>query len=221
VKSQTAEIQAALKEAEAFNYSISHDLRSPLRAIAWTSSILLEEAGAFLNEEHVALLERQYVSAKKLGQLIDELLRLSRFGRAEVIRQPLDITRKVKSLVEQLGMRCEVEVQEGMVANADAGLVRTVLQNLLDNACKFSPARGRVFVGQRDGVFSVRDEGIGFDMQFAAKIFLPFERLVADSEFPGTGIGLANVDRIVKRHGGRVWVESEVGQGTTFFFTLG
>jgi|GEM_PF-6493025 len=221
VKLQTAEIQAALKEAEAFNYSISHDLRSPLRAIAWTSSMLLEEAGGLLNEEHRALLERQNINAKKLGQLIDELLRLSRFGRAEVIRQPLDITRKVRGLVDVLGLSCEVEIQEGMVAHADAALVRTVLQNLLDNACKFSPSGRRIFVGQKDGAISVRDEGIGFDMQFAAKIFLPFERLVADSEFPGTGIGLANVDRIVKRHGGRVWVESEVGQGTTFFFTLG
>jgi len=221
VKLQTAEIQAALKEAEAFNYSISHDLRSPLRTIAWTSSMLLEEAGELLNEEHRALLERQHVNAKKLGQLIDELLRLSRFGRAEVIRQPLDITRKVRGLVDVLGLSCEVEIQEGMVANGDAALVRTVLQNLLDNASKFSPAGTRVSVGEKDGVFFVRDEGVGFDMQFAAKIFLPFERLVADSEFPGTGIGLANVDRIVKRHGGRVWVESEPGRGTTFFFTVG
>ncbi|RYG42966.1 hypothetical protein EON79_17900 [bacterium] len=115
---------------------------------------------------------------------------------------------------------CTLQAQEGLTAQGDAGLVRTVFQNLIGNACKFSPNGGTIRLREEDGVFSLSDEGVGFDMAFAAKIFLPFERLVTEAEFEGTGIGLANVERIVRRHGGRAWVESEPGHGTTFFFTL-
>ena len=226
VQERTEELQRAVREAEGFNYSISHDLRTPLRAMVSTASILLEEAAPSLDEEHRLLLVRQAENAKRMGRLIDELLRLSRLARVEVHREPLDLTAKAISVWEELTQHhgtesCEIDVQPGMRAEGDAGLVRTVFHNLLGNACKFSPQGGPIRVRQEGPVLSVSDEGVGFDMRFAPKIFLPFERLVAEHEFEGTGIGLANVKRIVERHGGRVWVESAVGEGTTFSFTLG
>ncbi|MGV3617408.1 MAG: sensor histidine kinase [Fimbriimonas sp.] len=226
VSDRTMQLQAAVKEAEGFNYSIAHDLRAPLRAMASTSSILLEEAGPSLSEEHRALLVRQKENASRLGRLIDELLRLSRLARAEVKREPLDLTAMVYSVFHDLKEQgragdCVLEAQEGMSAQGDVGLIRTVLHNLLGNACKFSPNGGTIRVREQDGVFSVADEGVGFDMAFTPKIFLPFERLVTEAQFEGTGIGLANVERIVRRHGGRVWAESEPGRGSTFFMTLG
>ncbi|CAN5487177.1 hypothetical protein BH11ARM2_BH11ARM2_08010 [soil metagenome] len=220
VSHRTAQLQAAVKEAEGFNYSISHDLRAPIRAIASTSSILLEDLGPTLSAEDRNLLERQLFNAKRLGTLIDELLRLSRYARVEVKRQPLDMTEMALSVAEEIGGDCHVEVQEGMTAEGDPGLVRTVLRNLIGNACKFS-SEGDVWVGQEGKAFFVRDEGIGFDMVYAPKLFLPFERLVSEAEFPGTGIGLANVKRIVERHGGKVWAEAEPRRGATFSFTLG
>lgn len=220
VVARTAELEAAVKEAESFSYSIAHDFRSPLRAIAANSRILLDEVGPELSEEHRARLVRQSHNATRLGLLIDELLRLSRLARVPVVREKLDMTAEARSVADELGTTCEVIVQEGMFAQADPKLVRLVLQNLLENAIKFSPENTKVYVGSEDGVFWVRDLGVGFDMKYAPKIFLPFERLVRESEFPGTGIGLANVDRIVKRHGGRIWAESELGKGSTFSFTL-
>ncbi|RYG37570.1 PAS domain S-box protein [bacterium] len=225
VADRTSQLQAAVKEAEGFNYSIAHDLRAPLRAMVATSSILLEDAGADLGSEHRVLLVRQKENALRLGRLIDELLRLSRLARAEVKREPLDMTAMALSVFNDLEEQgrtngCTVEAQEGMTAQGDAGLVRTVLHNLIGNACKFSPHGGTIRIREEAGAFAVADEGVGFDMEFAAKIFLPFERLVTEAEFEGTGIGLANVERIVRRHGGKVWVESERDKGTTFSFTL-
>lgn len=226
VSERTVQLQAAVTEAEGFNYSISHDLRTPLRAICSTSAILLEEMGPHLDPQHRDLLIRQNENADRLGRLIDELLRLSRLARAEVNRRALDITQEARTCFEDLAKQgrtngCRLDVQEAMKATGDAELVRTILHNLLDNACKFSPSGGTVRVRQHASTYLVSDEGVGFDMKFAPKIFLPFERLVTEEEFEGTGIGLANVERIVKRHGGRVWVESQPGEGTTFFFTLG
>jgi signal transduction histidine kinase len=148
-------------------------------------------------------------------------LGFSRLARVEVKRERLDITRKVRSVSEELGVSDRIEVQEGMVAYGDPDLVRIVLTNLIDNACKFSCVGPMVKVGQENGAVWVRDEGVGFDMKFANKLFRPFERLVTEKQFPGTGIGLASVERIVKRHGGKVWAESKPGSGATFFFTLG
>ncbi|RYG37608.1 PAS domain S-box protein [bacterium] len=218
VADRTRELQETVREAEGFNYSISHDLRAPLRAIAATSSILMEDLGSEIGHEHQQLLRRQVENAQRLGRLIDELLRLSRLARVPVNSVPLDITRKAREVATECG--CHVEVQEEMTAEGDPGLVRTVLQNLIGNACKFSPSQGTVRVTQQGNVITVSDEGIGFDMAYASKIFLPFERLVTDAEFPGTGIGLANVERIVRRHGGKVWAESEPGKGARFSFTL-
>ncbi|RYG26372.1 PAS domain S-box protein [bacterium] len=225
VAERTRELQEAVAESEGFNYSISHDLRAPLRAIVATASILLEEMGPEIESEYREMLKRQALNAKRLGTLIDELLRLSRLARAEVNCVPLDMTAKARDVaaIELADRQSElsVEVQEGMTAEGDPNLVRTLLHNLIGNAIKFSPHGGTVRVRQQDGVFSVSDEGVGFDMKYVHKIFRPFERLVLESEFPGTGIGLANVERIVRRHGGRVWAESELGKGSTFYFTLG
>lgn len=223
---RTAELAEAVEQAEGFNYSISHDLRAPLRAMVSTSSILLEELGPELGGVHRELLERQAHNAGRLGRLIDELLHLSRFARVEVKRRPLDMTRKAASIFADLEVHgrtngCRFEAQAGMAASGDPDLVRTVLQNLLDNACKFSPKGGTIRMRQAGEVFSVADEGVGFDMKHAHRMFRPFERLVSDADFEGTGIGLANVKRIVERHGGRVWTESEPGRGATFLFRLG
>ena len=225
VEARTAELRNAVAEAEAFNYSISHDLRTPLRAMVSTSSILLEEAGPALDGEHRELLERQVHNANRLGKLIDELLRLSRLARAEVRRVPLDLAAEARAAFDELARQdrtngCLFAAPPSLPASGDPELVATVLHNLLGNACKFSPAGGTVRLEEADGVFAVRDEGIGFDMAHATRMFLPFERLVAEGDFPGTGIGLANVERIVRRHGGRVWAESEPGRGAAFFFTL-
>jgi len=223
VAERTEELRRAVSEAEGFNYSISHDLRAPLRAIIASASIVLEEAADSLSAEHRYLLTRQAENANRLGRLIDELLRLSRLSRVEVHREALDITLLANAVAADLAAEysdCKFDIQEGMVAQGDSNLTRGILENLIGNACKFSPGGGQVHVAQEGGVISVRDHGIGFDMRYAARIFQPFERLVAETEFPGTGIGLANVKRIVERHGGKVWAESEPGQGTTFFFTL-
>lgn len=221
VKERTKSLEETVREAEAFNYSISHDLRSPLRAISATASILLDDLGAQIDATYREMLERQVYNAHRLGRLIDELLRLSRLSRAPVNREVVDMTAKARSLAEEMDPTRRVEVQEGMTGECDRHLVRTVLQNLIGNALKFSPPGSTIWVGKTGDVFWVRDEGIGFDMRYATKLFLPFERLVSEGQFEGTGIGLANVERIVRRHHGRVWAESEPGKGATFFFTLG
>ncbi|RYG48921.1 PAS domain S-box protein [bacterium] len=221
VRNRTHDLQETVRESEAFNYSISHDLRAPLRSIIATSRILLDEAGPLLPGDQRELLERQAHNATRLGTVVDELLRLSRLARVEVNRKPLDMTAKARTIAAEVAAGCEFEVQEGMFAEGDPGLVRMVLTNLIENACKFSPSGGTVRVRQEGDVFAVSDEGVGFDMIYAEKLFLPFERLVTEAEFPGTGIGLANVERIIRRHGGRVWADSAPGKGATFYFTLG
>ena len=220
VADRTRELVEAVKEAEAFNYSISHDLRAPVRALVSTSRILLEEAAENLTPEHAKFLERQAFNANRLGVLIDELLRLSRLARAAVNRKLIDVSAMAQTITYEIEVSNNVNIQDGMTAQGDPGLVHTVLENLIENACKFSPNGTPVFVGEDNGVFWVRDIGVGFDMAYVHKIFLPFERLVTEAEFQGTGIGLANVERIVRRHGGRIWAEGEKGVGATFYFTL-
>lgn len=230
VQVRTQDLAAAIREAEGFNYAIAHDLRAPLRAIVATSRILQEEVGTNLAKSHGEMLDRQVHNATRLGVLIDQLLALSRLARAEVQRSDFDMTELADEIVAELRRAglvnsCRFEIQADMTANGDARLVRMALTNLLENACKFSPKGGRIEIrcdeenGER--IFTVRDEGIGFDMQYAHKLFLPFERLVLETDFPGTGIGLANVERVVRRHGGRVWADGKLGEGATFSFTLG
>jgi len=226
VAERTAELQDAVREAEAFNYAVAHDLRTPIRMVAASSHILLEEVAPLIDEENRRLLARQCENAVRLGRLVDELLRLSRLAKVDVRREDLDVTALASSVFGEIAGQdmsngCVLEAQPGMTASADPSLVRTVLYNLLGNACKFSPRGGVVAVRESGGVFSAVDQGVGFPMESAQKIFIPFERLVSETDFQGTGIGLANVERIIRRHGGRVWAESEPGQGATFRFTLG
>ncbi len=160
-----------------------------------------------------------------MADLIDDLLKLSRLGRQELKKTSLDITAMAKEVAADItnaGSKCEIRIAEGLRAYGDVPTIKLVLVNLMENACKFSNHIGPVEVGQgSDGVFFVRDSGIGFDQQYADKMFMPFERLVLDREYPGTGIGLANVKRIVERHGGEVWAQSAgLGQGATFYFRL-
>lgn len=226
VAERTAELRAAVREMEGFTYSVSHDLRGPLRAMSATSKILLSEAGEALNDDMRSLLDRQLMAANRLGALIDALLRMSRISRYEMNRTVVDLTEIATSArAEIIGAESagspQIEVQPGMRCLGDEWLLRLVVHNLIENAVKFSPAGGQIEVGQsEDGAFFVRDRGVGFDMQYAEKLWIPFERLVRDDEFPGTGIGLANVKRIIERHGGKVWAESVPGQGSTFYFVV-
>jgi PAS domain S-box-containing protein len=229
VLERTRELEAANKEMEGFTYSVSHDLRAPLRAIVSSSMILKEDFTTHLPPDAVELLERQASAAQRLAKLIDDLLRLSRVSRADMKFQIVDVSQLAGDIADSLlqrnpDSRVEFAVQPKMVALADPQLLKLALENLMDNAQKFSPDGGVVSVGatELDGetVFYVKDHGIGFDAKYSGKLFLPFERLVRDEDFPGTGIGLANVKRIVERHSGRIWAEGSVGKGATFFFTL-
>ena len=223
VVERTQELQAANREMEGFTFSVSHDLRGPLRAIMSTSMILREDFGDKLPEEAKDQLDRQAKAAKKMGDLIDDLLKLSRIGRQEVVRQPVDLSELGEDLLVDHKAHISYSVQPGMEVRADAKLMRLAVQNLLDNSVKFtrnleSPT---IEFGQDGDRYYVRDNGIGIDMQYSEKLFLPFERLVLDTEYPGTGIGLANARRIFERHGGKVWAESEgLGKGATFWFTV-
>jgi signal transduction histidine kinase len=228
VSQRTSELVIANEELEALCYSVSHDLRAPLRAIMSTSMSLLEENEGKLAKEHIELLFRQAQNADRLGKLIDDLLQLSRIGRRTIERKKVDITAIARDIAGEIleqneECRWNVKVEDGLEAIGDPSLVRLILQNLIDNACKYSPEGGHIEVGALVGdepTFYVKDSGIGFDMKYAPKIFLPFERLVLESEFPGTGIGLATVQRIIRKHGGKIWVESALGEGSTFYFTL-
>lgn len=226
VTERTTQLREANLELEGFTYSVSHDLRTPLRAISGMGHILLEDYGALLPIEVRPLLERQASASEKIARLIDALLERSRIGRKgmEIVRFDLsamahDVAEAIRAGDDQIS-QCDVHIQPGMTANGDPELVSFVLQNLLSNACKFSPKGGWVEFGQVGNVFFVRDRGIGFDMKYAGDLFEPFKRLVREDEFPGTGLGLANVKRIVERHGGRVWAESKPNHGATFWFTL-
>ena len=206
-------------DLESFCYSVSHDLRAPLRAINATSAILKEDYGSLLPPEALEELARQAEASARLGHLIDDLLQFVRLGQMEIQRAPLDLSALAHAVIDEL--RIEAQIEDGLSASGDASLVRLLVQNLLDNAAKFCGKRSPcIEMGREAEAFYVRDHGIGFDPKYAHKLFQPFERLHREGEFPGTGIGLANVKRIVERHGGRIWAESKPGEGATFFFTL-
>jgi PAS domain S-box-containing protein len=232
VRDRTAQLEASNKELESFAYSVSHDLRAPLRGIDGWSLALVEDFGAQLDEEARHYLGRVRSEAQRMGQLIDDLLRLSRVTRAALDRDSVDLTAMARSIADNLreihaDRQIEFAVQPGLTAYGDARLLEVVLTNLLNNAAKFTgkQAEARIEVGRTENggkpAFYVRDNGAGFDMAYARSLFGPFQRLHRSSEFPGTGIGLATVQRIVHRHGGRVWAEAQVGRGATFYFTLG
>lgn len=231
VRVRTAELQAANTELEAFAYSVSHDLRAPLRGIDGWSMALLEDYEGQLDERALGYLHRVRGEAQRLGGLIDDLLQLSRVTRMQIRSQAVDVSALAGQLADRLrelhpGRRLQFTIQPSLSAKGDPRLVEVVLTNLLENAVKFTGTRPEGVIevgGSEDGaarIFFVRDNGVGFDMAYASSLFGVFQRLHKASEFPGTGIGLATVQRIVHRHGGRTWAESADGQGATFYFAL-
>jgi signal transduction histidine kinase len=232
VSERTAQLEAANKELEAFSYSVSHDLRAPLRAIDGFSQALIEDLPDDLSEEGHRYLSRIRSSVQRMGQLIEDLLNLSRVSRSALEQRTTDLSELSRQVLADLQQRdpdrhVEVTIWDGMSVEADSRLLRAALENLIGNAWKFTSKteKAHIEVGSlRTGeevTFFVRDNGTGFDMAYADKLFGAFQRLHAMSEFPGTGIGLATVQRIVTRHGGRIWADAQPGKGAAFFFTLG
>ena len=230
VAQRTAQLEAANKELEAFSYSVSHDLRAPLRGIDGFSQALLEDYSEGLDETARHYLGRVRAGAQRMGELIDDLLLLSRLSRSEMKRGGVDLSTIVQGIAERLlerdpGREAAFDITEGVEAEGDVRLLTVVLENLLENAWKFTAREPRACVrfGMQPGeipVYFVRDNGAGFNMAYANKLFTAFQRLHSPQEFEGTGIGLTTVQRIIHRHGGRVWAEGEVSVGATFFFTL-
>lgn len=224
VQERTSELEVAYREQESFSYSVSHDLRAPLRSIVSSARILDEDFGSNLPGEAKLLLQRQAHAALRLADLIDDLLQLSRLGRQDLLKSEVDLTDLFQSAFEVFEKPdgLHFKVAPNLRAQGDSRLLQLLAQNFIENAIKFSPSGGRVTVGKNsEGAFFVKDEGIGFKPEYANKLFKPFNRLHTEAEFPGTGIGLASVKRIVERHGGKVWAEGEHGQGACFYFTLG
>jgi light-regulated signal transduction histidine kinase (bacteriophytochrome) len=233
VLDRTAQLDAANKELEAFAYSVSHDLRAPLRHISGFSSLLAERAGGSLDEKSRHYVDTISRSVREMGVLIDNLLEFSRTGRTELKIEPVDMNATLAEALEPLRRETDDRDIEWSIGPlpavvADHALLRQVWANLLGNAVKYTRGRAgaHIEVGARDGdaanedVFWARDNGVGFDMQYAHKLFGVFQRLHSAAEFEGTGIGLANVQRIINRLGGRVWAEGEVDHGATFYFSL-
>ena len=225
------ELSAANQELEAFAHSVSHDLRAPLRRIHGFSQALLEDYADSLDGQGMDYLERLHASSKQMTQLIDDLLDLSRITSSEIRRQRVDLSAMAQAIASDLQKttperQVEIIIQVGITVKGDPHLLQVMLANLLDNAWKFTgkQAAPRIEFGsvrtRGKHVFVVRDNGAGFDMAYADKLFGPFQRLHSQAEFPGTGIGLATVQRIVHRHGGQIWAESEAGKGADFYFTL-
>jgi PAS domain S-box-containing protein len=248
------ELESLNKELESFIYSVSHDLRAPIRTMSGFAKIIVEDYAGKLDVQGQDYLNRILRGSERSTQLIDDLLHLSRISRQELDRIEIDLSKKASKVAEELremnqGRNVEVIVQQGMTALADPRLIELALSNLLENAWKFtsktknakiefgmmernfaphptSPRQGEeisqsaIRNPQSEIVYFIRDNGAGFNMQYADKMFWPFHRLHSDREFEGTGIGLTIVERIVRRHGGKVWAEGEVGKGATVFFTL-
>ena len=232
VVERTAELEAADKELESFSYSVSHDLRAPLRAVNGFATIVLEDYGSQLPEEGRRYLERIHNGGKRMGELIDDLLAFSRLGRGSMNRRTVDIDQLVRDALDELSPQHEGRPVEFAIGNlpcchGDPALLKQAWVNLLSNAIKYS--RGRtpavIEIGcrreQDEDVYFVRDNGAGFDMAYAGKLFGVFQRLHRADQFEGSGVGLAIVQRIVQRHGGRVWADAEEDRGAAFHFTLG
>lgn len=231
VRDRTSQLEAANQELEAFAYSVSHDLRAPLRGIDGWSLAILEDYSHRLDDQGRQYLQRVRAETQRMGQLIDDLLRLSRLTRTEMQYGAVDLSALARSIQTRLcegdpERQFEFIIQPGLTVFGDAHLLEIVLTNLLSNAIKFTGSRpvariefGRIRIDGKP-VYFVRDNGVGFDMAYARNLFGPFQRMHKQSEFPGTGIGLATVQRVIHRHGGRVWAEAVKDQGATFFFTL-
>jgi PAS domain S-box-containing protein len=228
---RTVDLTAVNAELEAFAHSVSHDLRAPLRAIDGFSRALLEDYHDKLDAEGQSYLNRSAAAARRMGELIDDLLGLSRITRTDIVPETVDLSAIGREVVAELRQETperevEVLVAPGLLACGDAGMLRQALRNLLGNAWKYTAKApvARIELGgmMRDGeaVVFVRDNGVGFDMAYSERIFEPFQRLHTVTEFPGSGIGLSTVQRIIRRHGGRVWAEAKVNVGATVFFSL-
>jgi len=231
VKERTAELQTLNKELEAFSYSVSHDLRTPLRAIDGFSKILLEDYSGILDKQGLHYLQRVRAGTQNMGQLIDDLLNLSRIGRKPINKELIDLVTIARATYESLedecrGRKVNFTTCECPPAFADPHLMQIVFMNLLSNALKFTRNRATTEikmgceVRNKQTVFFIKDNGVGFDMKYADKLFAPFQRLHHSEEYEGTGIGLATVQRIIHRHGGEIWVVSKPDLGTMFCFTL-
>jgi PAS domain S-box-containing protein len=232
VRDRTAQLEATNKELEAFAYSVSHDLRAPLRGIDGWSLALLEDYGPALDQNAHQYLERVRAETQRMGMLIDDLLTLSRLTRLELRRESVDLTSLARTIAGRLreaepNRSMDFSIQEGLTAVGDAHLLDVALSNLMSNAVKFTGPRprARIDFGQTgyeyQRAFFVRDNGVGFDMAYAGTLFGAFQRLHKHAEFPGTGIGLATAQRVMRRHGGRIWADARLDQGATFYFTIG
>lgn len=231
IRRQNLELENVNRELDAFSYSISHDLRSPLRGINGWSQAITEDCGPQLDETGQGYLQRIRGETQRMGQLIDDLLRLSRLSKSKLEIARVDLSALAEGVIARLRefnpeRTVECAFQPGLHAQGDAGLLGALLTNLLENAWKFTgkvpAARIEFSAEEKEGemVFCVRDNGAGFDMEYATKLFSAFQRMHKMTEFPGSGVGLATVQRIVNRHGGRVWADARVDQGAAFFFTL-
>ena len=231
VKERTHDLEIANAELESFSYSVSHDLRTPLRAIDGYSLALLEDYNEALDDNARNYLSRIRNGAQRMGYLIDDLLSLARVSRHKMQRTMVDFTSLTEEIINSIKesdkeRELDIHIEPGMKIDCDEYLAVILMTNLLENAWKYSSKKSvsRIEVGQRDShlnkIIYVKDNGVGFDMQYAEKLFQPFQRLHPDQEFPGSGIGLATVMRIINRHSGRIWAESTPDQGATFFFTL-
>jgi signal transduction histidine kinase len=231
VQERTAQLEAANKELEAFSYSVSHDLRAPLRAIDGFSRILLEDSIENLDEEGKRVLNVIRNNTQKMGQLIDDLLVFSRLGRQEIKKSDIDMGKLATSVFKELRLsaperKIKLNIKTLSSSQGDSSMIRQVFTNLLSNAVKFTRPKdtAAVEVGgseeKTESIYYVKDNGVGFDMQYVNKLFGVFQRLHSTTEFEGTGVGLAIVQRIIHRHGGRVWGEGKVGEGATFYFSL-
>ncbi len=225
------ELERANNELEAFSYSVSHDLRAPLRAIDGYAKILIEDHGATLSAEARRLLDGVTKNAHRMGSLIDDLLQFARLGRTELRKSAFDPSALAWEILRELQATCpdrKIETSVGLLPAAwgDPSLLRQVFFNLLSNAVKYTRGRpvAKIDVGSStsNGIVTywVKDNGVGFRPEHAGQLFRPFHRLHSEKEFEGTGVGLALVQRIVERHGGKVWAEAELDRGATFFFTL-
>jgi PAS domain S-box-containing protein len=232
VVTRTEELQQTNSELEAFTYSVSHDLRAPLRSINGFSQILIEDYSGSLDGEGQKFLLRIKNASQQMAQLIDGLLEISRAGRSGLHPVRLDLSALAQEIATEIqetqpGRPVRWEIETGLQANADAVLMRTVLTNLLQNAWKFSARTpdAMIRLGHSDGqgqvTYYVQDNGVGFEMEFANRLFHPFQRLHSGSQFEGTGVGLAIVARIIRRHGGKIWAEAAPDKGASFYFTLG
>jgi len=231
VMDRTAQLEAANRELEMFSYSVSHDLRAPIRHIDGFSQALTDEYAAKLNTTGREYLERIRKSSRRMFEMIDGILELSRYARGKIVKESVDLSAMAKEIGQALALfqpdrRVNFQVAEGLMVRGDARLLRVVLENLISNAWKFTELRDDPLVefqaAEWEGrpAFAISDNGVGFDMAYADKLFAPFQRLHAVDEFPGRGIGLAVVRRIINRHGGKIRAEAQLGRGACFTFTL-